>query len=418
MKMEQLIEVLAGAYGLGDAPAHWRKTLKRALRQLEMVQSEFDPCIFKCFEKKAGGGKSLIGLTTVEVDDLLLMGEPAFFKKIDQLRERFVFGKFTYLDEAENGVSFNGRRLRSDKRGGFLIDMKKYVTERLEPVKLEVGRKSQPKEAANKDEKDATRAAVGALAWAAKEGRPDCAAIASLVASSMRQLTVEDIIDLNKCIDKVKANSELAIRIQHIPEEDLCWGVVTDASYANVKDGKSQGGYCVISYESKVANGEKGKCNLIHWRSGKIHRVVNSTLAAETQSLSKGLGEMMWTVTLYQELVDHNFNLKQWEQKLQEKRLKVFGNPESEELRNVAVVDAKSIYDHLSKEMAGYAADRRTALEMQVIKQGLCESGTRVAWVPHSVMIADILTKRGGNMQPLEEMIHSGMWKTREAKRK
>ena len=72
-----------------------------------MAQSEFDPYIFKRFERKPDGSQVLVGLTTVEVDDLLLMGDPAFFQKIDKLRERFVFGKFTYLDEAENGVSFS-----------------------------------------------------------------------------------------------------------------------------------------------------------------------------------------------------------------------------------------------------------------------------------------------------------------------
>ena len=408
----QLVEILAGAYGLGDAPAHWRKTLKKVIFEMEMTQSMMDPCIFKWFKQ----GK-LQGLLVVEVDDLLMMGNKEFFNHMEHLKKRFEFGKFVFIDEQKDGTSFNGRRIRSDGKSGFKIDMQKFVEERLQPVPLQKGRKAE--EEATAEEREATRAAVGSLAWAAKEGRPDAASVASLVASSLSNLRVQDVMDLNKAIIAVKKRADLSLRIQSIPFGDLQWGVITDASYANATKGRSQGAFAVIAFEEKVVKEGSGRCNLLHWRSGKIQRVVNSTLAAETQSLSRGLSELSWTVTVFNELTTQNFNMKEWEGALQQRRLQAFASEKSEpELKSICVVDAKSLYDHLSKETIGTASDKRTALEMQVIRQTLAETSTSIRWLPHPRMVVDVLTKRSGNIDPLHDLLDSGVFSLADTKEK
>ena len=132
MSPSQIIEILAGAYGLGDAPLHWRKSLLQVLAELGYRQSSMDRCTFKLFP-----------------DDLLTMGDEFHFSKMEELQRRFKFGKFKFLDEEEKGVSFNGKRLRVEKDGTFLIDMQKFVEERLKEVPLQAGR-------AGQKEKDAT----------------------------------------------------------------------------------------------------------------------------------------------------------------------------------------------------------------------------------------------------------------------
>eukprot|EP00435_Cladocopium_sp_Y103_P026760 s1698_g6.t1 len=402
----QLIEVLAGAYGLGDAPAHWRKSLKKALSALHLRQSSLDPCVFKWFE-----GEELGGLLVVEVDDLFAVGNFRFFQVMNELRQRFQFGKFVYLQEEEQGASFNGRRIQQKSDFSFEIDMEKFVTERMSEVVLEKGRASNPSEDATTQEKEAARAAIGSLTWAAKEGRPDAAAVASLCASSLSCLKIQDILDLNKCIRGVKATAGLKIKIQSIPVDQLCWGVVTDASYANAAKGKSQGAFAVIAYHRDMISKGSATCNLMHWRSGKIHRVVNSTLAAETQAFSRGLSELSWAVTVFNEFLAKDFDLKQWEAKAKEKRLCAMMREDSDErLRDgIGIVDAKSLFDHLSKETVGTTSDKRTALEMQVIRQTLNETGTSIRWVPHPCMIVDALTKWNGNVTPLIDMLDSGI---------
>ena len=413
----QLIEVIAGVYGLGDAPAHWRRSLKKVLFQLGFVQSGLDPCVYKLFK-----GNQLAGLLVVEVGDLFGMGNEEFFEVMEVLRGRFQFGKFVFLQEQVSGAAFNGRRLKQLPNGEIQVDMEKFVKEKLEEVKLDSGRASQPKSKADSEEKDRTRAAVGSLTWAAKEGRPDAAAMASLVASCLNDLKIQDILDLNKAIRNVRKEASLCIRIQPIAPEDIAWGVFTDASYANASKGRSQGAFAVVALDKKTLTEGKGKCNLLHWRSGKIHRVVNSTLAAETQALSRGMSELSWTVTVYNEFSRPDFNMKEWEKHLKDRSLQALVSQESTEelkrgIKNVGIVDAKSLYDHLSKEGIGATSDKRTALEMQVIRQTLAETGSEVRWIPHPKMVVDCLTKREGNSSPLYELLQSGQLNLFLAKR-
>ena len=401
----QLIEILAGAYGLGDAPAHWRKSLKKVLVELGYEQSAMDPCNFRLFRE----GK-LCGLVIVEVDDILSLGNEYHYEKMKELQKRFKFGKFKYLDEQPNGASFNGRRLRVTKDGTYLIDMQKFVEERLQEVPLEVGRAKRKEDDATEEERKKTRAAVGALTWSAKEGRPDAAAAASLIASSLNTLKVQDILDLNRTIKEMKKSADLCLKIQPITSSRMVWGVVTDASYANAKDKASQGAYGVICCDEDVLEGRRGTTNLLHWKSGKMHRIVNSTLAAESQSLSKGLSELAWTVTVYQEMISQNFDLREWQSKVKQQRMVALTKSDSDSRlkRCLCVVDAKSLYDHLVKETVGTAEDRRTAIEMQVIRQAMGETGACIRWVPHPKMFMDCLTKRHGNRASLYELLQSG----------
>eukprot|EP00959_Pyramimonas_sp_CCMP1952_P231529 4839438-Pyramimonas_sp.AAC.1 len=59
----------------------------------------------------------------------------------------------------------------------------------------------------------------------------------------------------------------------------------------------------------------------------------------------------------------------------------------------LSVVDAKSVFDVLSRNSAGSRADRRNAVELAVIRDSLASVGSRVRWVPHARMPSDPLTK-------------------------
>ena len=181
------------------------------------------------------------------------------------------------------------------------------------------------------------------------------------------------------------------------------------ASYANVRDGGSQGGHCVVAFDTGIHQGKTVPCNVLYWKSGRIHRVVNSTLAAESMSLSRALGDLMWCVTLFNELTHVGFDLKEWEAALRHRRLCVVPGKQ-EGSHNLAVVDAKSLYDHLSKETCGHTADRRTAIEMQIIRQTLGELNASIRWIDHNRMLVDVLTKMGGNSEPLHRVLSTGQW--------
>ena len=60
----------------------------------------------------------------------------------------------------------------------------------------------------------------------------------------------------------------------------------------------------ILIHENGLKEDLSTKSNFLWWRSGKLQRVINSTLAAEIQSLSKGLADLMWTIVIYKELRD------------------------------------------------------------------------------------------------------------------
>ena len=76
------------------------------------------------------------------------------------------------------------------------------------------------------------------------------------------------------------------------------------------------------------------------------------------------------------------------------------------------MVDAKSLYDHLSKDCLG-GQDKRTAIEIQIIRQDLKELVGQVKWVDHLAMPADGLTKVLGSNAALYELINSGRFSIR-----
>lgn len=404
MHPDQIVLIIAGCYGLVAAPLHWRKSLTDALCRLNYVQSSLDPCIYKCYDN----GK-LQGMIAIEVDDLFMVGHEVHLRKLDSLRKRFVFGKFVTLKECEEGAMFNGRRLRQLQNGEFQIDMQKFVEERLQEVPLEKGGRSMKKAEATEEEKTQARAACGALNWLSKEGRPDASGPSSLLSSRLTDLRIEDIVQLNDVIKSLKQRSDLAIRVQ--PLRRMKFSVVSDASFGNDRF-HSQGGQMILRHEDGLQDNKLVEANLLCWRSGRIHRVVNSTLAAETQSLSRRVGDLLWVLVLFEELQDEQFSIRDWPHRLSGKEVMALApKSSSEELRGcLAIVDAKSLYDYLCKETIG-GQDKRTAIEIQIIREDLNSLSGKIRWVDHPAMVADGLTKVKGSNDPLYELLTTGRFK-------
>ena len=70
----------------------------------------------------------------------------------------------------------------------------------------------------------------------------------------------------------------------------------------------------------------------------------------------------------------------------------------------LSIGDAKSLYDHLHTETSGGVNDRRTAINIQVIRSSMEVQGASVRWVDHGGMYADAMTKRNGNI-PLPQIL-------------
>ena len=67
-------------------------------------------------------------------------------------------------------------------------------------------------------------------------------------------------------------------------------------------------------------------------------------------------------------------------------------------------------YDQLSKETIG-GSDKRTAIEIQIIREDLSSLQGMVRWIDHPAMLADGLTKIKGSNDPLYKVLSSGKFK-------
>ena len=108
-------------------------------------------------------------------------------------------------------------------------------------------------------------------------------------------------------------------------------------------------------------------------------------------------------MTVFNDLVTPNVDLREWQEAARSRRLFTLAKDcvDEELKKNLCVIDAKSLFDHLSKETVGVTEDKRTAIEMQLIRQSMAEVNVHPKWVPHPQMAIDVLTKRVGNRVPL-----------------
>ena len=89
------------------------------------------------------------------------------------------------------------------------------------------------------------------------------------------------MLSVNKIVKKVK-NEPSVIHSPCLDPRSLHIRCYSDASFNNLPNGGSQGGYIVFLCDSS------DRCCLLTWNFTKLKRVVRSTLAAETLSLVDG----------------------------------------------------------------------------------------------------------------------------------
>jgi hypothetical protein len=149
---------------------------------------------------------------------------------------------------------------------------------------------------------------------------------------------------------------------------------------------------------------------LLSHKSHGLKRKCPSTLSAETQSMSESMAEVEWVRGLFEELVNPDFNIVEWAAKSRHRGLMVAArttDPETRLAKVLTICDAKSLYDHLRTETSGCANDKRTAIDIQIIRSSMDAQGATVRWVDHSGMYADAMTKRNGNIPLLQTLMRT-----------
>ena len=127
--------------------------------------------------------------------------------------------------------------------------------------------------------------------------------------------------------------------------------------------------------------------------------------------MSEALAEVGWVRGLYEEMTNPSFDIVNWSAMTRHRGLLVAGrtvDPKKELQELLTICDAKSLYDHLLNETAGCSADKRTAIEIQIIRSSLDAQRGDVRWVDHVGMYAYGMTKKGGNIPLVQVLMKSG----------
>ena len=93
----------------------------------------------------------------------------------------------------------------------------------------------------------------------------------------MKHATLNDILHINKIIRKLKSNESI-LQFKNLGSK-VKIVAYTDAAFANLPDGGSQGSYLIFLV------GDDGFCSLVSWQSKRIRRIVRSALAAESLAM-------------------------------------------------------------------------------------------------------------------------------------
>ena len=121
------------------------------------------------------------------------------------------------------------------------------------------------------------------------------------------------------------------------------------------------------------------------WRSFKLTRAVSSTLAAESQAMAVATSTVEWLSFIVSELLDGPFDLRNCRDIIQKRP-------------PIAITDCKYLYDHLNSPSSPTAVeDRRTSIDITIIRESLKACAMTVRWAPTNRMLADGFTKDAGD---------------------
>ena len=122
--------------------------------------------------------------------------------------------------------------------------------------------------------------------------------------------------------------------------------------------------------------------NIATWKSTRLKRKTVNTLSAECQAMIQAVGNVHWFRFMLNEAAAVPMDNESWEQTLAS-------------VPYVAVTDSKSLYDCMSKLVCTYTQceDKRTAIDVAILKDDLVRSAGHVRWVEGKNMLSDCLTK-------------------------
>ena len=364
-----VIEVVGNVYGQNDAPVAWYKTFDHEATTIGWTRSRFDPCLYHL--RNSSG--QLIGIMGVHVDDTAVGGTgPQFENAIARMRKRFPYRKWR-VGEGE----FCGAFYSQKQNGEIHMSMKTFA-ENIKPANI--GRGVANQQPLTEAQVRVLRAINGSLNWLASQSRPDLAVQTSLSQQAFPNPCIRNLRDANNAVKRARQHKDLKIIFHAISPKDLTLCCHSDAAWANIGE-HTQAGYIIAFVHKSMNSGVESPWVPVVWKSYRLPRAVSSTLGGESQAMSTATGTVEWLSLMLAEALDGPFEPRK-------SREVMSARPP------ILATDCKSLFDHLvSPSSPTSIEDRRTSIDVVIIRESLKALQGHIRWLPTDRMIADGLTK-------------------------
>ena len=311
------------------------------------------------------------------VDDTAVGGHgPVFEASIKKLRTRFPYRKWR-ISTGE----FCGAWYSQTKDGAIRMAMNAFADKMRS---INVPKNSAPGDPLTDSQVKVLRAVNGSLGWLSSQSRPDISVQTSLSQQAFPKPTIEDFRMANQAIRRAKQHSELGVVFKSIDPDQLTLVCHSDAAFAN-RGNHTQAGYIIGFTHASLQDGLESTWCPASWKSYKLPRAVSSTMSAESQALATATGTTEWLLLMLAEIFDGPLTMRSCRDVLKRRR-------------PIIVTDCKSLYDHLHSPSAPTSIDdRRTSIDVVIIRESCRAMNAFVRWVPTNRMLADALTKNDGD---------------------
>ena len=392
-----LFRLKKAIYGVNDAARKWYMSLRTILLELGWKSLTFENAGFILRDAESN---KVIAIMALHVDDILLaMDEENFPKECEKmqkdLQSKIQWG--SWRDCTEEKVKFCGRHYYQGRDFSVEIDSDDYI-ESMSTYRVSREKMKTQEVVLEPHELRAFRGLLGQLQWYARIAGYDVGFSVSQLAGKLKEPKIKDLAEASRLIKQIKRN-HLGRKIFFSSEvrydsEDVTVIAVHDASFNNVANHGSQRG-CWIGITNKRMIDEHGLAHGVHflqWSTGRIQRVVRSTLSAEAYSCSEAIDQLNWLRGTVAEVMKPTKDIREYSKSLSD-------------IPGVVVTDCKSLYDCLHGERT-LLSDKRLSLEAAIIRQGLQENVT-VKWVCSEQQLADCLTKQlnGRSLEYIQQVL-------------
>ena len=358
-------------YGLNDAPRSWYEKIRGGLISLGGTISYYDQALFLWHDCEG----QLVGIIACHVDDFALCGNTWFQKQVLQkIMKNFKVG------DHQSGTFKHLGLMMNQNRNSVKVSQHKYCQE-IEPIEIKKHRSCLRDSELTREEKYDLRSLGGQLLWASTQTRPDLSFLACQLANVGRNPTVKQLHEANKAVRKMK-NDKVEIKYPKLNGSPHNLKVIcfSDASYAALDGGASQGGHIVF-----LSDGNENVAPIL-WSSKKLDRITKSPIASETLALCEGADSAYLVASMIQE---------------------IFILPQLPKI--ICYIDNASLFETLKTSRS--TSDRRLRVDIARLRDMTEKEEIEVRWVPGCNQIADPLTKNGASSELLLDILKSGKLK-------